>query len=356
MPIDATLEISRDNRRWIVCTALLALSCLGACKTDGSGDSAQAAGFERSVLRYEGSTNTVSIPELAEDLGFLAPLKLEYIGNNATGGPHSIQSVVTGDLDFGSSFNGPIIKMVAAKAPLRAVVSGYGTDDKTFSGFYVLESSTVRGPRDLIGKKVAMNTLGAHSEFVLREYLARGGLSQDEINSVTLVVLPPINAEQALRNKQIDAAAISVMLRDKARARGPLKMLFSDYELFGSFNAGSVVMSTRFTADNPKTARKFVQAVGAALDWAHEHPREEVIARMQNIIRKRGRNENTETVHHWQSTGVSTPHGLLTDRDYQLWIDWMERAGQLQPGQIKPSDVYTNEFNVHDNAQDHAAR
>jgi len=356
MSIYAMPETSRASRRCIIHWGLLMLLCFGACKTDGSRDPVVAAGFERSVLRYEGNSNTVSIPELAEDLGFLTPLKLEYIGNNATGGPHSIQSVVTGDIDFGSSFNGPIIKMVAAKAPLRVVVSGYGTDRKTFSGFYTLESSPVQGPRDLIGKKVAMNTLGAHSEFVLREYLVRGGLSQAEINSVTLLVLPPINAEQALRNKQIDAAAISVMLRDKARARGPLKMLFSDYELFGEFNAGSVVMSARFIAENPKTTRKFVQAVGAALDWAHEHSREEVISRMESIIRKRGRNENTETVHHWQSTGVSTPHGLLTERDFQLWITWMERAGQLQPGQVEPRDVYTNEFNTQDNTQDHAVR
>lgn len=98
--------------------ALLALS-LSACSGRRAAGPA-LGGFERSVLRYEGSTNNVSMPELAEDLGLLAPLKLEYIGNNATGGPHSIQSVVTGDIDFGGSFNGAIINLVAAKAPLRA--------------------------------------------------------------------------------------------------------------------------------------------------------------------------------------------------------------------------------------------
>jgi len=60
----------------------------------------------RLQLRYEGSADNVTYPELAEALGHLAPIELQYVGNNATGGPHSIQSVVTGNIDFGSSFNG----------------------------------------------------------------------------------------------------------------------------------------------------------------------------------------------------------------------------------------------------------
>jgi len=308
--------------------------------------SPSADGFERLVLRYEGSTNNVTMPELAEDLGFLAPLKLEYIGNNATGGPHSIQSVVTGDIDFGTSFNGAIINLVAAKAPLRAVLAGYGTDDKLFAGFYTLESSEIRGPRDLIGKKIAMNTLGAHSEFVLRDYLSRGGLAPAEIKQITMLVLPPLNAEQALRNHQVDMIAISTYLRDKAAVRGPLRMLFSDYQLYGAFNAGSFVMSKRFLAENPKTARKFLQATGAAIDWARNQPREEVVARFERIIRERKRGENTDSVRYWRSSGVATEHALIEDRDYQLWIDWLVKEGQLKPGQLKPRDVYTNEYNT----------
>jgi len=75
-----------------------------------------------------------------------------------TGGPHSIQSVLTGDLDVGGSFNGAIVKLVASGAPLTSIMALYGTDELIFQGFYALETSPIRGPRDFIGRKVAINS------------------------------------------------------------------------------------------------------------------------------------------------------------------------------------------------------
>lgn len=300
----------------------------------------QVAGFETDTLRYEGSAGYVSPAELAEDLGYLAPIRLSYVGNNATGGPHSIAAVVSGDLDFGSSFNGAIIKLVATKAPLRAVVAAYGTDELTFQGFYVLEDSPIRRPRDLLGKKVSVNTLGAHVEFVLKEYLRRNGFSSDEIGQVTMVVTPSINGELTLREKHVDVAALGLIFRIRALERGGIRPLFTDRDLFGSFTAGSYVMSEKFMARHPNVTRKFVDAVGKAIDWSRTHPREEVIARMEAIIRKRKRNEDLAPVRSWYSYGVSNPQGRLTDRDFQLWIDWLVRDGQLKAGQLKPQSVY----------------
>jgi ABC-type nitrate/sulfonate/bicarbonate transport system substrate-binding protein len=323
---------------WALCL-LAAISCARAPAAKR-----QPGELEARVLHYEGSTNNVSYPELAEDLGYLAPLRLEYIGNNATGGPHSIQSVVTGDVDFGSAFNGAIIKLIAAKAPLRAVLASYGTDENTFSGYYTLADSPIRSARDLLGKKVSMNTLGAHAEFALKEYLSRAGLGSEQAKQVTMLVLPPVNGELALRNKQVELAAFGTILRDKAVERGGIRMLFSDYQLFGKFNAGSYVMSNKFIATCPNTVRKFVQATGRAIEWARTNPREQVIARFAQIIHRRKRNEDTSALQYWRSTGIASERGLIAERDYQMWIDWLVKDGQLQPGQLKARDLFTNEF------------
>jgi ABC-type nitrate/sulfonate/bicarbonate transport system substrate-binding protein len=325
-----------------LCLPLLLFSLFG-CSKEAAQDRA-AVGSEAMVIRYEGNPGNVTLSELAEDLGFLSPVRLEYVGNNMTGGPHSIQAVLTGDLDVGGSFNGAIVKLVASGAPLISVISAYGTDEKMFQGFYSLEGQPIHNARDFIGKKVTINTLGAHAEFALREYLLRGGLSAAEAAQVTMVALPASNGELALRSGQVDVACLSTIHRDKALARGGLRLVFSDHQLFGSFNAGSTLMSRRFVQQNPNTVRRYVEGVGRTIEWARTTPRDEVVARMQSVIKKRGRNEDDSIVKYWASTTIPSPRGVLRDEDFRMWIDWLVRDGQITAGQVAPSDIYTNEF------------
>jgi ABC-type nitrate/sulfonate/bicarbonate transport system substrate-binding protein len=324
---------------------LVALSLvLGAWGCSKAPDPSPGPTGESQVIRYEGSPGNVAIAELAEDLGYLAPVRLKYMGDNMSGGPHSIQAVLTGDLDLGGSFNGSIVKLVAAGAPLASIMSAYGTDEKNFQGFYSLAGSPIKTARDFIGRKVTINTLGAHAEFALREYLARGGLSKDEAEQVTLVALPASNGEQALRGGQVDVACLGTIYRDKALQRGGIELVFSDYQLFGSLNAGSMVMSKRFMAENPGTVRKLVEGLGRAIEWARAEPQPAVIARMEQIINKRGRNEDTTVVKFWTSTTIPTRRGILRDEDFTIWINWLVRDGQIGVGQVQPRDIYTNQF------------
>ncbi len=300
--------------------------------------------LEVEVLRYQGFAGQVSFPELAEDLGYLAPLRLEYIGSTISG-PQDIQTVVTRDVDFGGAFNGAVLKLLAARAPIQAVMGYYGVDEQTWGGYFVPENSPIQSPRDLIGKKVAVNTLGAHHEFCLREYLSRHGFTRQEIAQVTLVVVPPVNAEQALRQGQVEVAVLQGVLRDKALERGGLRALFSDHDLFGKFTAGSYVMTHDFLERRPRAARHFVQATARAIEWAGSQPREAVVARLESIVARRGRAEDASSVRYWRSTGVAGRGGLIRESDFTMWIDWLVKDGQLRPGQLKLEQIYTNELN-----------
>ncbi|MEV5026883.1 ABC transporter substrate-binding protein [Paenibacillus sp. LPE1-1-1.1] len=318
---------------------------LSACgKEEAAPASAAGEGQpEVSELRYQGWTGSVSFPELAEDLGYLAPLKLKYIGNTISG-PQDIQSVVTGDTDFGGAFNGAIVKLIAAKAEITSVLAYYGSDESTWTGYYALDDSPIKTARDLIGKKVGMNTLGGHHEAVIKEYLYRAGLTLDEIKQVTLVVVPPVSTEQALRDKQIDIASLGGILRDKALERGGIHPLFKDTDLFGVFSAGSYVLSNKFIKKNPNATRLFVEATAKAIEWARVTPTEEVVARYESIINKRGRKEDASSVKYWRSTGVAGKGGLISDKEFDTWINWFEAEGSLKKGQVKAADLYTNEF------------
>jgi ABC-type nitrate/sulfonate/bicarbonate transport system substrate-binding protein len=322
--------------------ALVALGLLSCRRSEPSQATHRAGEPERLVLRYETQVGAVSPAEIAEDLGYLAPVRLEHVGMS-TGGPHSLRAVLTGDVDFGASFNGAIIKVVASWAPLKAVVASYGSDAQSWLGHYVLDDSPIKSARDLLGKHVAMNTVGTHMEFVLREYLHRQGISPDDAKQVTLVAVPPVSTEQLLRQRQVEVAALSSVFKDRALAKGGLRLLFSESELLGEFTAGAYFMLNAFLRDHPATARKFATGVGKAIEWLRTAPRAEVVARMEAILSRR--HEDTSAVQYWKSVGVPARSGVLRDSDQQVWIDWLVREGQLTPGQIAPRDVYTNEYN-----------
>ncbi|MEV5726269.1 MULTISPECIES: ABC transporter substrate-binding protein [Streptomyces] len=323
--------------------SLLGLSAVAvSCGTSASG--ASAAKNQTKTLRYQGWAGQVTLPELAEDLGYLEDVKLKWVGNTISG-PQDIQTAATGQIDFGGAFNGAVVKLAANNAPIKSVISYYGADKYAYNGFYVLEDSPIRSARDLIGKKVGMNTLGAHSEAMLDIYLQRGGLSRADVGKVEPLVVPPVNTEQSLRQRQIEVAVLGGILRDKALAAGGIRPLFTDYKLLGAFSAGTYVMTDRFLKQNPDTARTFVTAVGRAIDWSRATPRDEVIARMTEIVKKRGRNEDAAPLKYWRSYGVAEKSGLITGKELKLWIDWLVERGDIQEGQVTLSDLYTNDFN-----------
>jgi ABC-type nitrate/sulfonate/bicarbonate transport system substrate-binding protein len=303
-----------------------------------------AARYEVSELRYQGWTSEVLFPELAEDLGYLAPLKLRWVGNT-TSGPQDIQSSATGDTDFGGAFNGSIVKLIAAGAPIKAVVAQYGCDKETYTGLYVLADSPVRAARDLIGRKVGMNTLGAYHEYLLTDYLIKAGLGEEDIKQVTMIAGPPVNLAQMLRQKQTDATFLFDIVLDKALERGGLRALMTDFGTYGPLSLGGYVLTDRFISEKPNAARKFVEAVAKAIEWARLTPRDAVVARMQKIAEARGRNEDPTVVRYWKSIGIAGKGGVMTDQEFAVYIDWYIKTGLLQQGQVKVVDAFTNKFN-----------
>jgi ABC-type nitrate/sulfonate/bicarbonate transport system substrate-binding protein len=335
----------RFARTLAAAAALLTFTSL-AVACSGSETTTTADG--KTVLRYEGTTGQVSFPELAADLGYYQRVELNWIGDT-TSGPQSIQNAATGQTDFGGAFNGAVLKLAAADSPITSVIGYYGSDKETFNGYYVLDGSPITSARDLIGKKVGMNTLGAHHEFLVREWLAREGLTPDEIKQVELTVVPPVNTEQALRQGQIDVGTLGSVFRDKAVERGGIRPLFTDESIFGSFTYGSLLFRDDFIAKNKDAVADFVQGTARAIRWTQTTPRDDVIAKFRDIITKRGRNETTDLVGYWKTPGVAGPGGVITDKEIQTWIDWLVRNGELEDGKLTPADVYTNEYNPYAN-------
>lgn len=340
--------IRSRGRRWTArlvgtatATALLLSGC--ASSADPGGDSGVT------TLRYQGWGNQVTLPELAEHLGFLdeTKIKLEWVGNTISG-PQDVQSAATGQTDFGGAFGGAVAKLVASGAQIKAVINYYGGDDIDYGAYYVPADSPIRTARDLIGKKIAVNTLGGQNEADIFNYLRQQGLSVEETQQVELVTLPPVNQEDALRRGQVDVAGLSGQFKQRADAAGGLRTLWDQHSQYGPFNGGPYVFRNDFIGKNPEAVRAFVDGVGKAIQWARLTPRDEVVRVQTQIIDARKRpNETSETLKYWLSPGVPSYYGYIVDEDFERWSDWLVSTGAVQEPP-PAAELYTNEFN--DNA------
>jgi ABC-type nitrate/sulfonate/bicarbonate transport system substrate-binding protein len=141
-------------------------------------------------------------------------------------------------------------------------------------------------------------------------------------------------------------AALGGTLRDKALERGGLHPLYTDYDLLGKFTAGSYIFRDDFIKKNPDTVKTFVSGVGKAIEWSRTTPREQVIAKLQEIISKRGREEDDSQTKFWKSFGVAGKGGVIEEREFTTWIEWLDRSGELKKD-IKAGDIYSNDHNTY---------
>ncbi|MFP3040485.1 ABC transporter substrate-binding protein [Treponema primitia] len=328
----------------VLLSVILFMGFLGCNKNSDRPISTEPGAYEVLEIRYQGYTDEVRPHELAEDLGYLEPLKLKWIGN-VQGGPQDLQMTQTNEVDIGGAFMTAVINLKAANGTLIGVIGSLGSDATRSSSLVVLEDSPIRSPRDFIGKTFGVNTLAAASEAYIKNYLVKGGLTPAEIDKVELVVIPPVSMAQALRSKQIDGAQISGIIKDKSLESGGLRIVFSDIDIFGDNTNNLYAVRKEFAEQNPNSTRKLVEAMAKAIEWSKETPIEEVRARMKDIIKKRNRDEEVTTVDYFKGFGLASKGGLVYDKDLQIWIDWLVSQDDLKEGQLKPTDIYTNEFN-----------
>ena len=300
------------------------------------GLAAPAAAADAVTLRYLASQGGLSAHELAQELGYFdgTGITVESVGF-ATGGPASLIALASGDVEIGSAATSAVLNSIISGNDFVAAYPSNGINDEVQSIFYVLEDSPIKSIKDIAGKSIAVNTLGAHLDYTIREALHSVGLPTDAANQV---VVPGPQLEQVLRSGQVDISAFGywqTTFEGAARKNGGLRAIFDDTDVLGEIAGGFVVLRRDFVKEHPEAAKTFVLQSARALDYAREHPQEtkEILAK---ALKARG--ENPEIAQYFRGYGVRAG-GLPVERDLQFWIDVLVREGKLKQGQLTPKDV-----------------
>jgi ABC-type amino acid transport substrate-binding protein len=308
-----------------------------------SGGSGSKPGFQ--TIRYQTTPGSFDPIEVASYLGDLPGIKIKSVGT-VLGGPADIQAVATDSSDIGGAFNGSIVAAIAAGAKLKAVVGYYGSNKLSYSGIYVKAGSPITSAKDLIGKTVAVNTLGANDTEVADLWLAKEGLTPTQIKQVEFVVISPTEAAEALQTGRVDSAFLSFAARQLAIKTMKIQPLMTDIGLLGPYTGGSLVLRPSFIQQQPAETKELVAGVAKAIHWLQVTPRPKVIDVAKKIAALHGRSSTDDSwIPSWTSQGVAELGGYIKSSDFSRWVTAMGISGQLKKGQVSLSQLYTNEFN-----------
>jgi NitT/TauT family transport system substrate-binding protein len=250
-------------------TLLLAAAC-------GSSDSPETPANEGSTKVTVGIIPIVDVAPiyLGKEKGFFASRGIELAMEAGQGGAAIVPGVLSGQFQFGFSNVTSLMIAQSKDVPIKVVANGVASTGKPgadFGAVAVKGDSTIQTAKDLVGKKVAVNTLKNIGDTVIREAVRKAGGDPSGVNFVEMG-FPQMPA--ALAAGQIDAAfAVEPTLSAiKAAGGRPISWVYAD--VAPNLTVAVYFTSKKLIAENPDLVKRFTDAMNESLTYANGHPDE----------------------------------------------------------------------------------
>jgi NitT/TauT family transport system substrate-binding protein len=173
---------------------------------------------------------SILTPTLAHDLGYFAEEGLDVeIAGFQLGGVQALKAGISDSVDLAEASGSEIMVAIGRGAPLRIVYS-YAPK---LSAVFLVQGQKIRTCADLRGKRIGIQEIGGFSEVHSRAVLATCGLTQRDVEYVTVSVAGRI---PGLLADQIDTAVVHP---DQAiagqKARPALQILARMVDIYPDF-------------------------------------------------------------------------------------------------------------------------
>ena len=326
--------------------ALLAVVALVSFASASSGASTRTHSSSSSAtIRYQDSPGDVSLIQLAKALGYIPNITIKDVGF-VQGGPQALQALATDQVDIAGSFTGAIENVIANGSPVKAVVSFIGSDPSQYGGLAVEKSQVnkLKNPKAWIGKKIAVNTLGAQAQAILDTWFQRDGLSAAQIKQVTLVPLPTLSEEAALEHGQVQGAILIGPTLSVALSDPSIGVAMKDISVFGPYNGDQYAMADAWLKSHPSAAKQFVGGLAKAAYYTQTHTPARVLAKLDPWLKANGLSTDASVLTTWKTLGLSTKGGYVKASDFSKWIPWL-KSQHLIKGTPNVNSMFTNAYN-----------
>ncbi|MER5794532.1 ABC transporter substrate-binding protein [Streptomyces sp. NPDC001980] len=243
-----------------------------------------SSGGSSSTATSSGGTTTVKVGiipivdvaplYLGQKEGFFSKRGLKLSTTLAQGGAAIVPGVTSGQFQFGFSNMTSLMIAQSNGVPVQAIANGVastGVAGKDFGGLVVKKGSSITSPKQLEGKKVAVNTLKNINETAVRESVRKAGGDPDKVNFVELAF---DQMPAALDKGQIDAAMAVEPALATMKLQGASEIASPLVDVGQNLTVAMYFTSTSYAQKNPAVVKKFQEAVAESLSYADAHPDE----------------------------------------------------------------------------------
>ncbi len=240
--------------------------------------------LEKVRIAYSAISSSQVVGWIAYEAGFFRKNGLDVEFIFIEGGPRAVQSLASGEVQFGVVAGAPVLQSDLRGSSVVLVTGFLNTLDYQF-----IVDKTITRPDQLKGKAVAVSQPGSSSDFAMRYALDKYGLEAGkDVNLIEIGSQPARFA--ALQSGKIQGVMIAVPLTLTARKMG--FNVLADLQMLGLEYQYTAMATTReLIKSRPDLVRNVVKASVEAIHYLKTHRKEAI-----EILRRYMKTDDTEAL------------------------------------------------------------
>lgn len=300
------------------------------------------------VLRFSFTASPVQIAQTYGVVsGIYAKHGFDVTVKESTGSSVTLQTVGAGNDDFGFADASAYAQARAQGQPVRMLAVTVNDGSAQVVSYC---TKNIKTPQDLKGKSIASPAADAVFQ-LLPALLTKYGMTINDVKHTAVAAAARIDP---IINGQVDAGlgfgyASAILYSLAAKRAGKPEICALKFPDFGINTLGFGLFTSKKMIDaEPDLVKRFTAAVIDATDQAVTHPKEAVDSMMKLFpdadreYMEIGFKVTTESLHTAASKGK--PTGCVVAEDANQTIDLLTRFADLRPGDLKPTDIFTNDY------------
>jgi NitT/TauT family transport system substrate-binding protein len=334
----------------LVAVLAAVLAGCGGDDSPSSASSTSGSGPEKSsvtiAITAPGSTGNIPL-YIAQQKGWFKDEGLDVKLSGLNGGSDAITALVSGSADASTNiYNHALTTAQQGRSVESVLVFTRAPGAAVFVG---RKHPEVQSIKDMANLKIGVVSLGGATDLMIRYLFKQAGLDPSKAKLVT--VGAGSQAVNALEQGQVDALVTveptltGLIERGAGRVLTDLRKPSESEKLYGGPTPSwSLLVTSKFANENPKTTQALVRASLKGLRYTLDHTPEEIAASLPAEIFYPGDTKATFLKVLAANKEQLSKDGLMPDKGPETSVKQLDASSAGKLGDVDLSKTYDNQF------------